>query len=152
VHYVGARLRVTPESLDEALRTEPKARRALSAFKYDGILSEFLGSRWWRVGVEQTLWDWTDGNPFDATMIRDAVIKHVSRNLGDVEQSQPVVCVDASFRPSATLIDIADAVEVRPDDWPAYADQAWVKRSDAEDDPDLEAMVPQQDRPLGRTS
>jgi hypothetical protein len=150
VHYLGARLRVTPESVAEALRTEQKARRALSTVAYGGILSGFLGPRWWRVGVEQVLWDWTKGDPFDSSAIRNAVIKHVSPNLQHVEHSQAVVSVDSSFRPSPTLIDIADAVEVRPDDWPAYADQAWVKRSEAEDDSDLAAMVPQQDRPLAK--
>ena len=144
--YLAARLRVSPKSLREAIAQERKAGRALAPARYGGALSEFVGTRWWRVGVEQSLWAWTEGESFDSAKLRLAVQKHISANLEHVDVAQPVVCVDSSFRPTDDLIDLAGAVEVRPDDWPVYADQAWVRRATATDDQDLMAFVVRQDR------
>lgn len=144
--YLAARLRVSPQSLRQAISHDRKASRALAPARYRGALSEFLGSRWWRVGVEQSLWTWTGGDSFDSTKLKLAVTKHVSADLEHLDVLQPVVCVDSSFRPTDDLIDLAGAVEVRSDDWPVYADQAWVRRSTATDDPDLMAFVVRRDR------
>jgi hypothetical protein len=57
-----------------------------------------------------------------------------------------VVTVDPSYRPSDRLIDVELAVEIQPDDWPSYAEQAWVSREDALSDAELRAQVVQGDR------
>jgi hypothetical protein len=85
-----------------------------------------LGSRWWRGGVEQLLWEWTKGDPFNPDALHKAVTKHVSKSLEALALSRPVVCVDDAFRPTDHFIEAVDAVEVKPDDWPSFAEQAWL--------------------------
>jgi hypothetical protein len=144
--YLAARLRVTVDSLRNAWQSNRRAQKALRPFKYHGVLADFLGRRWWRAGVEDALWEWTDGNPFDNEIIRDAVRDHVAKSLVPLQLNRPVVCVDPqSFRPTDDVIDVADAVEVRPDDWPAYAEQAWIAVDRTSDDA-VAGLVVSQDR------
>ena len=91
------------------------------------MLSDFLGQRWWRAGVEHLIWTWTDGDPFNGAVIQKAVTKRISSALDEVTLNRPVVCVDArTFRPTDHFVDAVDAVEVKPDDWPSFAEQAWL--------------------------
>ncbi|PYQ31130.1 MAG: hypothetical protein DMF56_04300 [Acidobacteria bacterium] len=144
--YLAARLCVKVESLRQALASESKARRVLEPLRYKGVLAEFLGDRWWRAGVEHMLWEWTDGEPFNAVVVRDAVQAHVSKVLEPLKFNRPVVCVDPqSFRPLDQTIDVINAVEIKPDDWPAYAEQAWV-HIDSTKDEGIAALVVPQDR------
>jgi len=144
--YLAARLCVKVESLREALASESKARRVLTPLHYTGVLAEFLGERWWRAGVEHMLWEWTDGDPFNAAVVREAVRTHVSKTLEPLALNRPVVCVDPrSFRPLDQTIDVINAVEIKPDDWPAYAEQAWVHIDDTKDE-GIAALVVPQDR------
>jgi len=39
--------------------------RKLAGFKYQGVLHDFLGDRWWRPGIEHLLWERTEAKPFD---------------------------------------------------------------------------------------
>ena len=142
--YVAARLYVTVESLRKALKSESKVRRALRPFEYTGVLSTFLGDRWWRAGIDHALWDWTEGDPFNAESVGGVVHARLSESLVPVNVIRPVVCVDAqSFRPTDAVVDIAQAVEIKPDDWPAYAEQAWIAREQANDEGIAGLVVPQ---------
>ena len=47
---------------------------------------------------------------------------------------------------SEDLAEVEDTVRVRPDDWPVFADTAYARRSDVQDDPDLLALVDPVDR------
>lgn len=144
--YLAARLYVKVESLRKALASESKARQALAPLHYSGVLAEFLGDRWWRAGVEHMLWEWTGGDPFNAAGVRDAVRTYVSKSLEPLTFNRPVVCVDSqSFRPLDQTIDVINAVEIKPDDWPAYAEQAWV-HIDSTRDEGIAALVVPQDR------
>lgn len=124
--YLAARLRVSADSLRSVLSKEKRAQRALLPSTYSGVLAGFLGSRWWRAGVEQLLWEWTEGDPFNPDALHKAVTKHVSKSLQALALSRPVVCVDDAFRPTDHFIEAVDAVEVKPDDWPSFAEQAWL--------------------------
>jgi hypothetical protein len=149
--YLAARLNVTVESLRQVFRSNSKARRAFAAPHYTGVLADFLGDRWWRAGVEHILWEWTDGNPFDATVVREAVRTHVSNSLEPLSFNRPVVCVDPrSFRPTDDAIDVINAVEITPDDWPTYAEQAWVRIENTKDEGIAALVVPQDRNRLGR--
>lgn len=142
--YLAARLYVTVESLREALKSDKKARRVLAPLQYTGVLAGFLGDRWWRAGVEHMLWDWTDGDPFNAVIVREAVRTRMSKALEPLKFNRPVVCVDPqSFRPTDDAIDVINAVEIRPDDWPAYAEQAWVGIESTQDEGIAALVVPQ---------
>jgi hypothetical protein len=141
------------DSLREALASDSKARQVLAPFCYTGVLAEFLGKRWWRAGVEHILWEWTDGDPFNADIVRDVVRKHVSSSLQPLKISRPVVCVDPqSFRPLDQAIDVINAVEIKPDDWPPYAEQAWVHIDNTKDEGIAALVVPQDRHRIERAS
>jgi hypothetical protein len=125
--YLAARLHVTAASLRKALSIEKRAQRAFAETGYSGVLDAFLGRRWWRAGIEHLLWQWTDGDPFNGAALQMAVRKRVSKSLDALDLNRPVVCVDdRSFRPTDHFVDAANAVEVKPDDWPSFAEQAWL--------------------------
>jgi hypothetical protein len=145
-HHLAARLRVTCESLSKALSEDNDLARLLQPFRYEGILTGFLGSRWWRCGVEALVWELTDGDPFDIRRIPSALASNTSVDLQPSEYIQPVVCVDHNHVPLPTLFGIEDAVRIQPDDWPPYADQAWTTIALANEHPSLGALVISQDR------
>jgi hypothetical protein len=142
--YLAARLRVTPRSLRDALNDDAVAK-VLGRVEYKGILRNFDGARWWRAGIESLLWKWTAGNPFEPTKLADALRENLPAELSHVE-FQPVVILDDSFRPMDGLRSIEDAVEIQPDDWPAFADPAWIAREDAQSNPELVPFVLAKDR------
>ena len=141
IRYLAARLRVSPVDLRVALNSETKCARSLRLASYNGAFSGFTGPRWWRAAIEDLIWKWTRGNPFDTVSVAQAVKKHLSPSLEPVDVLQPVVTVDSQYRPSDILLDIGLAVEVQPDGWPAYADKAWVAREDASASDDFRAIV-----------
>lgn len=92
---------------------------------YSGILHRFLGTRWWRAGVEHVLWEATGGrsrNP-DALLglIRSATGQQVTAEVGP----DSVVVMDAGQEPMDKPISVSAAVRIQPDDWPPYAEPAY---------------------------
>ena len=145
--YVAARLQVSVESLREVAADSKKTvyNRVLGKAEYSGILGDFLGRRWWRSGVEASLWDLTSGKPFDSASLRKAV-KSISGKLEPVDLVDPVVSVDPTGQPSDMLIALSEAVEVGPAGWPDHAEKAWVSLEAARQDPYLRAMVVEHER------
>jgi hypothetical protein len=144
--YLAARLHVTADSLRKALSAQKKTQRAFAESEYSGVLDAFLGKRWWRAGIEHLLWQWTDGNPFNGAALQKAVRTRVSKSLDAVDLSRPVVCVDdRSFRPTDHFVDAANAVEVKPDDWPSFAEQPWLPAA-TKGTEKVSALVVAQDR------
>jgi hypothetical protein len=146
--HLAARLHIAPdpEQIKKAIEPGSKLRAAFSAVEYGGILANFDGPMWWRKGVEAILWDKTEGKPFedravhgyvgslvdDATIIKDRV-------------RFPVVVVNENFEPY-DVVSSEVAVRVRPDDWPAYADQAWMTIDQAKSKDNLRSVVVEDDR------
>jgi hypothetical protein len=138
-NYLAARLRITTETLSEisSVTTDP-----LAACRYRGILEDFLGPRWWRSRIEQALWQNTKGDTLDGAKIREwlsgaAGIAAVAAATDDY----PVVCRDISHRTLPTVFPMRDCVRIQPDDWPAYADQAWTTIELAKNNPSLATLV-----------
>lgn len=138
---LAARLRVTPHSLDTGIVQNEKLASELAPLKYSGPLSAFDGDRWWRGGVEQWLWEKTNGESADS----EAVHKYL-QSLGppDLEVSSfslPVVTVDKDLRPTATFAEFSDAMPLRLDDWPDYAEPAYVTEETLAEQPEMRAYV-----------
>jgi hypothetical protein len=61
-YWLAARLGATPESVEMALSEKPtRLAKLLDKARYNGILENLPGRRWWRAGVESILWDVGDG-------------------------------------------------------------------------------------------
>ena len=105
-------------------------------------LADFDGPRWWRVGVEAFLWDKTRGNSFDPDVVRDLLVEKSGVNLQrSTPELDPVVRYDQDYRPTGTFLDLQGAVRICPDDWPSFADQAWVSVMDVRESESLRAVV-----------
>ena len=145
-HRLAARLRVDYGSLADALKNEAKIARELRSCEYDGILSGFLGRRWWRTKIESLLWDLTDGQSSDS----EAVFLAIRKVEGDIEPSNPavfpVVCIDESYQPEDSFSSTDLAVRLSPDDWPSYADQPWATMEKIKENPKLASLVIEEDR------
>ena len=145
-HHLAARLRVTYESLSNALSEDNDLNGLLEDIRYKGILSDFLGPRWWRSGAEALVWDLTDGDPFDVRRLPSILASKTSAALQTTDFMQPVVCVGRNHVPLSALSSIEDAVRIQPDDWPPYADQAWTTIELANQYPSLGALVISEDK------
>lgn len=145
-HRLAARLRVDPTSFSETMKQPNPLRDKLDKRRYKGILSEFDGPRWWRSNVELFLWELTNGEVHAADQVREAINGLVGRELKPSSVDRPIVCVDADYRPMDECFDIEKAVRIQPDDWPPYADQAWVPIDLAKSEQALRALVIQEDR------
>jgi len=112
---------------------------------YSGILSDFLGTKWWRAGVETYLWESTKGDPFDLKKLHAVIGAAVGSALSPTV-AEPVVCIDENLQELNDLYPLADAIRIQPDDWPPFADQAWTPQILAAENPRLKALVIEQDR------
>jgi CheY-like chemotaxis protein len=146
MYALAARLRVSRKSLNDELGRNKSLRRLLSQFQFKGILSDFLGPRWWRSGVENFVWEITDGAPSDSESIQKYLFRRTRARLQPANDPHPVVCLDDRLRPMETFYGPEQAVRIQPDDWPPFADQAWTTIELASQAPSLRMLVIQQDR------
>jgi hypothetical protein len=146
-HYLAAKLRVTYDSFASAMTQGTGLRDVLEGLRYKGILSGFLGDRWWRSAVESFVWDLTDGNPFDPALVRSQLATKSGVELEPCGPVQPVVCIDQDYRKLPTFFDIDGVVRVLLDDWPPYADKAWAPLEVAREHATLRALVASEDVP-----
>ena len=79
--------------------------------------------------------------------------KHVARTAADTLKrvhlelggKAPVVVFDEHLQAKDVLVDVSEAVQLMPDDWPAFADPAWASRSDVTDDEALRSLAVRRD-------
>jgi hypothetical protein len=119
---LSARLQIDPAQLDSALEGTQLGAE-LQDVSYIGILSDLFGRHWWRAGVDNLIFSWTQGAG-GASQIRSAIEDRadgVSFVEGDL-----VPVIDDSYRPIG-IAPVETAVRVLPDDWPAFADEAWAE-------------------------
>jgi hypothetical protein len=143
---VAARLRMTVASLDTVLSSDSDLAKAISECEYTGIASQFLGRRWWRAGLESTVWELTDGNPFDISVLKNTLAARSTTEIQWTAQEDPIVCIDERYRTLEEFHDIPSAVRLMLDDWPSYADVPWTPVSIAKEHPEVLSAVVEQDR------
>jgi hypothetical protein len=139
--WVAARLRVTSASLDAAIAEGGSFAAGLKTAEYTGTLAGFLGQRWWRAGLEHWLWTITEGKSSNISDLHGALSKLTSKPLEVLAAEQSVVALGRDFRPTGAVIAASEAVRLRPDHWPSFADGAWASVSDARSDSFLSALV-----------
>lgn len=145
-HYVAARLRMSHGGFVSALKKSARFRQLLAPSAYTGILHDFSGPRWWRHRVESIVWSLTKGDSQNTALIRTAVGKKAGIKVDPSTVDQPLVCRDADYNYIAETVAFENAVRVQPDDWPPYADAAWMRIEDLDDHAELRALVVQEDR------
>jgi hypothetical protein len=144
--HVAAALGITPTSLEQVLSTSNQLRDALDPVAYGGAMSQFLGGRWWRAGIENVVWDTVSDTADMET--RRATLSALARTELEALPSRPVVPIDADYQPADAPVAVELAVRVQPDDWPPFADDAWTTLECAREDDHLRSLVVESDRPL----
>lgn len=141
--HLAARLRVSLESLRTAVASE-EFDKVFGAVEYRGALGSFLGRRWWRAGVEHVIYEATTDSPGDLGVLH-AALKEGIPSLACESAARLFPVLGRQFRTKDALAVERDVVEVRPDDWPPFADEAWALRTDLEDAAELKAVAVDED-------
>jgi hypothetical protein len=145
-HWVAARLRITVAALHVILSGESALASDLTACKYNGILSGFLGARWWRAGVEQYAWGVRAEGARDSEAFHQKLEERAGTKLEQLDFTSPVVCINRDLSPADELCSLENAVRMVPDLWPAYAGTAYATIESVREDAEFAAVVHPLDR------
>lgn len=142
--HLAARLRVSLKSL-RAVADSTEFGVLFGSSRYEGQLASFLGRRWWRAGIEHAIFEETSESPGDLNVLRKALREKVPEI--EVQEAPRLFSVlGRQFRTKDELATEDAVVEVRPDDWPPFADEAWALLADLEDAPELKAVAVEDDQ------
>ncbi len=144
---LARRLRVTYKSLLKVLPDRSDFSSHLAQYEYSGVARGFWGKRWWSVGIDELVWKLTEGDVFDRGRLHSVLADLSGGGLVPLEHMEPVICLGEDLQPMPDFAEIGSAARIQPDDWPAYADQAWTTRDLAIKSAKLGMLVLQQDRP-----
>jgi len=126
---VAARLGVDPDS---AARLPAHGFFApLEQARYRGPLAGYLGPRWWRAGVDGFA---DDALPMPQARERGAAVAAAHPPAVPLDMAVPVPVLGPDLGPDGMAED-HDAVRILPDDWPAFADAAYARGSEAAREP-----------------
>ena len=139
--HLAARLRVSIASLRNELNLNGDLQKHLLNYKYTGPLAKFDGPRWWRAGIEQWLWDITEGESAKADVVFSALSVSGATNLQQIEAVRPVVTLDKDLKQEDALSSRSDVVAIQLDDWPSYAEPAYIRRETLEEHEFLKLFV-----------
>lgn len=139
--HLAARLHVTPTWLYTQLHEGSALEALLAGQRYHGPLSDFDGPRWWRDGVEQLLWDATDGNSSKPKEIHKAMMAAGIEEPDDVGISRPVVTLDHNLNVNSEFSPAESTVPLHLDDWPSYAEPAFIRKEELAEHEQLKMYV-----------
>ncbi len=140
--HVARRLRITVQSLKDLLRGTGAVAKALEGATYTGALDDLVGRRWWRAGIDDIVFELTDGEMSDDALY--TALKKGSRAQIRKAPADPVVALNSTY--IGSLASAGECVRIRPDDWPQHADTAWAKIAQCQRDTRLRALVDPNDR------
>jgi hypothetical protein len=124
---LAAQLRIDVPTLSKIRAKDTAFSRRLREVEYSGILSQFLGTRWWRAGVVDLVWsvgkEGALSTPAWIARLTKASRVPIKKASTFVD---PVVTVDDDFASTSEIIPRSEAVRIVPDDWPSYSDAAFV--------------------------
>lgn len=113
---------------------------------YRGPLGQFLGTRWWRAGLQSLLAN-TGVTAWDTSVERaKAISEAVGLELESLSFDQTVVTYDAEARVVEVGADLATSFRLNLDGWPVFADDPWASAEAIRDDPALLHMTSRLDR------
>ncbi len=136
---------VHPDELKGRLGVE-QLEGMFGSVRYVGPLAEFLGPRWWRAGVRHAVHELT-GDSLPGPAIAEALGEEIGIKLNALDPPGSVMAIDGQLNPVGPVAR-ENAVRVRPDDWPAFAETGWMARKLVVEDRGLLDLVDPADRAL----
>jgi len=140
-HWVAARLGICVSDLHEVLRGESQLADELNSMRYLGILSGFMGDRWWCGALEDYVWELAGAGGDEGEVLHESLEKRAGMDLTPIDTNPAVVCLSERFEPTGQFMSPLTAVRIRPDHWPAFADSAWTDVETVRDNLFLLPMV-----------
>ena len=128
----------------EDRRDRAALESAFDTARYQGPLADFLGPRWWRAGVRETVRE-LSGDTLPGPEVRSAVEEQAGVELPPLEPSGAVLEIDGKLN-VVGVVPRERAVRIRPDDWPPFAETGWLSEERLEQDPKLKDLVDPVDR------
>ena len=126
-HRVAARLGITVAALHEVVDDgSSKLAKDLGILRYKGVLSDFLGERWWSGALEDYVWNLVQEGGGDLKRLQDILRERAGRPLR-LAVANPVVCLNSDLEPDTEFSTPSEVLRLRPDHWPAFADFAWMR-------------------------
>lgn len=145
-NFLAARFRISHKALVANLSPGEALHNALEKYSYIGVLSAFSSRRWWRSGIENFLWEITNGNSGDFATVHQALESITGAQIEPSEPPDfPVIVLDENYRESESFVSEEDAVRIRPDYYPSYADQPWVAKALARENEKMRSLVLRED-------
>jgi len=151
--HLAVTLGIDSNSIEGVIGSRGALAARLDQLRYRGPLSDFLGYRWWRAGVNYLTEELLDIGQRDGLERIQAIgagaIQLHGSSIDILALEDPVIGVDADYSFLRDPLSAASAVRLQPDDWPPYADDAWASRDSLNADgadPELLAMVVSVDR------
>lgn len=139
-NWVAARLRLRVADLERLLDADCDFARDMEHLKYAGVVAGFLGDRWWRTAVEDYAWKLAGESAGRSGEFGDRLCEKAGEALELVTTRDPVVCLDQDLRPRG-VASPRDAVRIRLDHWPPFADAPWMKIQAVNSDREMRALV-----------
>lgn len=146
-YQLAARLGLAVADVRSLLAGDSKLAKELARQRYAGVLREFAGPRWWRVGVDAVIWKLTNGRPSNIRQLQSLA----KLALGEISEPLPdgalnlVVCLNEDLVPLPRPLDASIAVRIWPDDWPPFAAQAWASKQDVDESERLQEIAAAQE-------
>ncbi len=140
VNWVAACLRISVGDLKRLVASDCDLARDIERLKYTGLMAGFLGDRWWRTAMEDYAWELGGQSAGNSGEFKRQLSERAGGNLKLVAPRDPVVCLNHDLL-SAGIASPHDAVRLRPDYWPSFADAAWMAIDDVRHHSEFRAMV-----------
>lgn len=139
---LAAQLKIDVRTLRKIQDKKTSFAKRLEDVQYTGILRNFLGPRWWKAGVVDLMWsigkeDALSLPAWIGCLAKASKVK-IATNSAFVD---PVVSVDDDFASTDNIISRSNAVRIVPDDWPYYAEPAFVTVDRARTDTHIKSIV-----------
>ncbi|MBW7971871.1 hypothetical protein [Bradyrhizobium sp. BR 10289] len=137
--------RLQPEWGVNALESKGFLADLFSDSLYRGLLSNFLGARWWRAGVVAKLRQITGGVPHSIDRLRSYFDQMHGKAVPMLNVATPVRTVDEEFRLTNEIVDVDEAVRLEPEEWPLELAPPWIALSKVAKSPRLRRYVLERD-------
>ncbi len=139
-YWAAARLQITVQEFRRVTKGGSQLAEDLDSMRYSGLLSGFLGERWWRGAMEDYVCNLTRP-PHYRGQIPDGASKRAGETLERVERDHGLLGLDQNLQPKQIFASIKNTVQLQLDYWPALAEPPWIEVEDVKKSPALMAIV-----------
>lgn len=122
---LAVRLGVTPEWFRKNMRPNMPLQSAFQNAEYRGMLSTFLGRRWWGAGVDDVLLAAGAEIPFSRTRLAEWLQSISGAKPAILQSDHTLVINDRTVFSIGLTAPFTECVRLELDEWPSFAEEPW---------------------------